>query len=265
MLVALLVCLIPTTIGALLVGHRHRRHGPAGAAQRAGHVAAGPSRRPATARHAAARQDRHHHLRQPPGRRVPPARRRRRAGAGRRRAAARAWPTRRPRAARSSCWPRSATACASATLDGAELVPVHRPDPHERRRLSTALRSARARPTRCSRWVVEQGGTVAAELDDDGRGDRHARAARRCVVEPRAPAGPRRHPPQGHREGRHARALRRAPRHGHPHRDDHRRQPAHRAGHRRRGRRRRLPGRGHARGQDGPDQRGAGAAAASSP
>ena len=48
-LVALLVCLIPTTIGALLSAHRHRRHGPPRAAQRAGHVAAGRSRRPATA------------------------------------------------------------------------------------------------------------------------------------------------------------------------------------------------------------------------
>ena len=37
-LVALLVCLIPTTIGALLVGDRHRRHGPPRPAQRARHV-----------------------------------------------------------------------------------------------------------------------------------------------------------------------------------------------------------------------------------
>ena len=34
-LVALLVCLIPTTIGASALRHRHRRHGPDGAAQRA--------------------------------------------------------------------------------------------------------------------------------------------------------------------------------------------------------------------------------------
>ncbi len=37
-LVALFVTLIPTTIGALAVGHRHRWHGPAGALQRAGDV-----------------------------------------------------------------------------------------------------------------------------------------------------------------------------------------------------------------------------------
>ena len=51
------------------VGHRHRRHGPAGALQRAGHV--GPrGRSGGRRRHAAARQDRHDHARQPPGDRV---------------------------------------------------------------------------------------------------------------------------------------------------------------------------------------------------
>ena len=35
-----------------------------------------------------------------------------------------------------------------------------------------------------------------------------------------------RHPSEGHRQGRHPRALRRAAPHGHPHRDDHRRQSA---------------------------------------
>ena len=51
------------------LGHRHRRHGPAGALQRARHVR--PRRRGGgRRRHAAARQDRHHHPRQPPGDRV---------------------------------------------------------------------------------------------------------------------------------------------------------------------------------------------------
>ena len=45
---------------------------------------------------------------------------------------------------------------------------------------------------------------------------------------------------------------------GHPHRDDHRGQPVDRGGHRPGGRRRRLLGRGHARGQDGVDQGRAG-------
>ena len=52
------------------LGHRHRRHGPAGALQRARDVRArggGGGR----CRHASPRQDRHHHPRQPPGDRVP--------------------------------------------------------------------------------------------------------------------------------------------------------------------------------------------------
>jgi K+-transporting ATPase ATPase B chain len=64
------VTLIPTTIGALLSADRHRRHGPAGALQRARHVGSrgrGGGRR----RHPAARQDRHDHARQPPGDAVP--------------------------------------------------------------------------------------------------------------------------------------------------------------------------------------------------
>ena len=52
------------------LGDRHRRHGPAGALQRACDVRArggGGGR----CRHASPRQDRHHHPRQPPGDRVP--------------------------------------------------------------------------------------------------------------------------------------------------------------------------------------------------
>ena len=59
----------------------------------------------------------------------------------------------------------------------------------------------------------------------------------------------RRHPSEGHRQGRHPRALRRAAQDGHPHRDDHRRQSADRRRHRRRSRRRRFPGPGDARDQ----------------
>ena len=96
------------------LGHRHRRHGPAGALQRARHV--GPRRRGGgRRRHAAPRQDRHHHARQPPGDRVP---------AGRAASPSRSWPTRRSsprsptrrrRAARSWCSPRRSTASAPAT------------------------------------------------------------------------------------------------------------------------------------------------------
>ena len=70
--------------------------------------------------------------------------------------------------------------------------------------------------------------------------------------------GARRRLPQGHRQGWHERALRRAAPDGYPHRDDHRRQQGHRGRDRAGGGRRRLPGRGDARGEDGADQGGAG-------
>ena len=59
----------------------------------------------------------------------------------------------------------------------------------------------------------------------------------------------RRHPSQGHRQGRHPRALRGAAAHGHPHHHDHRRQPDDGGRHRGGGRRRRLPRPGDAGGQ----------------
>ena len=95
------------------VGHRHRRHGPAGALQRARHV--GPRRRGGgRRRHAAARQDRHDHARQPPGDRVPAGARRHRAASWPTRRSSPRSPTRRRKAARSSCWPRRSTASAAA-------------------------------------------------------------------------------------------------------------------------------------------------------
>ena len=68
------------------VRDRHRRHGPARPAERAGDVR--PGRRGGRRRqHAAARQDRHDHHRQPAGDRVPPRGRSGGRRAGRRRAA----------------------------------------------------------------------------------------------------------------------------------------------------------------------------------
>ncbi len=75
------------------------------------------------------------------------------------------------------------------------------------------------------------------------RGGRHA-ARRR----PRRQAAGRR-PSQGHRQGRHPRAVRRTSADGHPHGDDHRRQPADGGRDRRRGGRRRLPRRSDAGGE----------------
>ena len=57
------------------------------------------------------------------------------------------------------------------------------------------------------------------------------------------------HPPEGHRQARHPTALRRAARDGHQDGDGHRRQSAHRRRHRLGSRRRRLPRAGDARGQ----------------
>ena len=74
-----------------------------------------------------------------------------------------------------------------------------------------------------------------------------------------------RDPSQGHRQGRHQGAVRRAAAHGHQDRHDHRRQPADGRGHRRRGRRGRLPGAGHARGQAQAHPRHPGRRAAWSP
>ena len=90
-----------------------------------------------------------------------------------------------------------------------------------------------------------------ARADDRGRGAPRQHAAGRQ----RRRACARRGRAQGHRQGRHQGALRRAAPHGHQDGDDHRRQPAHRRGDRRRGRRRRLPRRGHARGQAEADPR----------
>jgi K+-transporting ATPase B subunit len=85
---------------------------------------------------------------------------------------------------------------------------------------------------------------------EDQRRDRRQRrdAARRDRRRARA----RRDPLEGRRQRRHPRALRSFPRHGDPHRDDHRRQSAHRGRDRPRGGSGRLPRRGHARGQARP-------------
>ena len=107
------------------VGDRHRRHGPARAAERARHVRArgrGVGRR----RRAPPRQDRHDHAREPAGRRVPPRRRRR--GARARRGGAARLARRRDsrRAAPSSFSPRSASTSASASSASTSSCPSRR-------------------------------------------------------------------------------------------------------------------------------------------
>ena len=146
--------------------------------------------------------------------------------------------TRRPRAAASSCSPRSKFGLRGR--DAAERRRHHRD--------ATSSRSPRA--TRMS--GVNLAATPAAQ-GRRRRGRALGRGERRRACPPRLDAGRRAHRarraarrwsspsgrtaaarvlgvdlPQGHREGRHARALRPAARDGHPHRHDHRRQPAHR-------------------------------------
>ena len=81
-------------------------------------------------------------------------------------------------------------------------------------------------------WVTEQGGTSSAELDRVAERIARSGATPLAVAVCRRPPAARRHRAQGHGEGRHPGAVRRAARGGHPHRDDHRRQPAHGGGHR---------------------------------
>ncbi len=84
-----------------------------------------------------------------------------------------------------------------------------------------------------------------------GPGERPDRRSRRHAARPRERGpDPRRHRAQGHRQGGARRAVRRVPPHGHQDRDDHGRQPADRGDHRQGGRRRRLHRAGDARGQD---------------
>ena len=84
-------------------------------------------------------------------------------------------PTRRPKAAASSCWPSRSSTCASATSQalGAQLRAVLRADAHERRRPRTAARSARARPTRSAsmsrRWAAASRRRCRRMVDDVAR------------------------------------------------------------------------------------------------
>ena len=126
----------------------------------------------------------------------------------------------------------------------ARVHPVHGRDPHERHR-PRGLAAAQGRrrgdhPLRRERRRPGAARAPAGPRPDRPR-RRHAAGGR-----PRRP-GARRDPPQGHGQGGHGRALRAAARDGHPHDHGHRRQPPDRGQDRRGGGRRRLPRRGHAR------------------
>ena len=131
------------------------------------------------------------------------------------------------RAARASSFPsRRRRRMSGVDVDGVV-------DPQGRGRRHSAVLARRCQSGAGARASSASAPNVCARSIDrrcDRQSGRHAAGGRQG-----RPAA-RRHPPQGHRQGRHPRALRRAAPHGHPHRHDHRRQPADRRGDRRRGR-----------------------------
>ncbi len=139
-------------------------------------------------------------------------------------------------------------------LDPGRVHPVHGADAHERGRLR---RPAAAQGRR--RLDHRDGGPrrrlAAAGAPAGARPHRQRRrhAARRRAQQP----GARRHLPQGHDQGGHEGPLRPAARDGHQNRDGHGRQQAHRGEDRRRVGRRRLPRRSHPGAQARADPRGA--------
>ena len=230
------------------VGDRHRRHGPARAAQRAGDV--GPRRRGSRRLHdVAARQDRHDHLRVAAGVGVHP-------GHGSHGAdlaegalvSSLADETPEGRSIVELGRPRLRSDDHRGPQRGARAV--HRPDPHvghghERWPPgSQGCGGLRSSLRRGGGRLVPPRGAAGRRAGVEGRRDPPRR--HRPLVGGSTVAGPRCDPVEGHREARHARALRPDAGDGHPHHHDHRRQPPDRGGDRRRGRRRRLPRRGDA-------------------
>ena len=102
-------------------------------------------------------------------------------------------------------------------------------------------------------YLASQGGEMPPAVVNDRR--RHRAQGRHAAGRQRRRARARRHRAQGHRQGRHPRALRRTAPHGHPHHHDHRRQPADRSLDRGRSRRRRFSRRSDARSEAQADPR----------
>ena len=206
-LVALLVCLIPTTIGALLsaIGiagmdrlvQRNVLAMSGRAVEAAGDVST-----------LAARQDRHDHLRQPHGRRS----------------------SCRSAASTSTSSPRSVllSCLADETPEGRSIVDARRGAATASRRVEIPAPSSCPSPRRpgwrasngegrsirkgaadaVQRWVAEQGGPVPHELAADRRtASRQSGGTPLVVAE--GDDGARRDPPQGHGQAGHRRAVRR--------------------------------------------------------
>ena len=183
---------------------------------------------------------------------------------GRVRAPGGAWrpsPTRRPKA-------RASSACSTNELcrhaessrcrRKARVRGVHRADPHERHRSGRRpRRSARARRTPSLSYVQEQGREVLRSACN-AQVDAVASKGATPLVVAEGPRDRRRRRARRYSEAGHPRAVRAAAAHGAAHRDDHRRQPAHGRHHRQAGRRRRLRRPGHARSQARLHPQGAG-------
>ncbi len=209
-LVALLVCLIPTTIGALLsaigiagMDRLVRRNVLAmsgRAVEAAGDCATLLLDKTGTITFG-----------NRAGRRLHPRQRRHASRSSPTPRSSRASPTRRPRGARSSCSRRSATGIRERELVGADARPVHGADPHERRRLRRPV-GAQGRGRRGAPLGGGAGRHRAARARRHRRLDRGAgrHAARRRRGRSRAAEGSPRPPralgvdlPEGHREAGH--------------------------------------------------------------
>ena len=237
-LVALLVCLIPTTIGGLLSAI-----GIAGMDRLVQRNVLAMSGRAVEAAgdvdHAAARQDRHDHLRLAPGGRVHPRHRRRPSASSPRPRWRRRSPTRPRRAARSSTSPSRDFGLVIVEDPGAVLVPFTAQTRMSGMDLSDGRRGAQGRrrlgaPVRRGRGRARARSSCGPIVERRLARRRHAAGRRRAGRRIGELADPRRDPAQGHRQAGHARALRPAAADGHPHGDDHRRQPADGGGDRRR-------------------------------
>ena len=109
-------------------------------------------------------------------------------------------------------------------------------DPQGRGRCGAGLRSASRDGGNGGGVAVRADVSDAAVRELTAKSDEIAKAGGTPLAVAQGRPAARRDPPEGHRQGRHPRALRRAAPDGHPHGDDHRRQPADRRGDRRRGR-----------------------------
>ena len=217
-LVALLVCLIPTTIGGLLsaigiagMDRLVRRNVLA--------LSGRPSRPPATARRCCS--TRPARSRSATGRRPSSSRSGRHRARARRRRAARE-PRRRDARGPLDRRPREGALRAPRARDRRQATLV--PFTAQTRMSGIDLDGRRIRKGAADAirtWVERHGGTVAAELGDDSSNDIATSGGTPLVVaDGRARA--RRRPAQGRRQGGPPRALRGAPGDGDPDGDDHR-------------------------------------------